>query len=101
MGVTCLKEVDLYKEIFKIIEEKRQQELNKPEEERGIWQHAPYLVFKEIGLSTSSYYEIESYISGQSIGKGKSKPLHENKLKLLCEKVGIQYKAACHLVSVP
>ena len=79
-----ITEHELYQRILKTIEEKREQEMLKPEKERTHFQLPGYLLLKELGLSSQVYYDIERYVNGKNLNHTKSRPLHKRKLNELC-----------------
>lgn len=100
MAVTCKSEKDLYQLILDRIEDRRKEEQMKPDCERTFWAGANYTIFQQFGFSAQVNYDIQRFLDGKKLGGKKSKPLHENRLKILCEKVGIQYKEIYYLVEL-
>lgn len=86
-----LKEKDLYKKILDRIEEKRIEDLSKPEEERTFWSLPKnYLIFQELGFCSALTYEIEKFVNDLPLRNNKTRPLHKNKLYELCKLLDIE-----------
>lgn len=100
MARICIDEKDLYKKILDKIQEKRDIESTKPDSEREFWYKPNYLIFPHIGLTAQVNYDINKFLKGEKLGGGKSKPLHENRLKQLCDQVGIKYEGIFYMVTI-
>jgi len=84
--LNCLSVRDLYIEILKRIKS------NCPTTKS----FRDYVV--SLGFSERTYYDIVDFADKGKLPKGKAKPLHENKLSLLCERLNIEFKTTMYLV---
>ena len=82
----CIAVKDLYKEILNRIKK------NCP----AGTANRQYIV--SIGFSERTYYDIVDFVEKNKIDKRKTKPLHENTLTPLCQKLGIEFKSLMYLV---
>ncbi len=84
-----LEERKVYIKVLEVIEEKRTEDKEKPEEQRTFWSLPNYLLFPKIGHSSQVAYEVERFARGEQLAGRKSRPLHKDKLAKLCKSVGM------------
>ena len=84
--LTCVPVRELYQEILNRI--KNSCPAYMPEREFVV----------SLGFSMRTYYDIVDFAEKGLLQKGKTKPLHENTLSELCEKLEIEFKDVMYLV---
>jgi hypothetical protein len=84
--LNCLPIKDLYREILKRLRDSCP----------GGTAERDHIV--SLGFSQRTYYDIVDFAEKGKLPKGKTKPLHENTLSSLCEKLGIEFKSVMYLV---
>lgn len=84
----CMNGQDLYKEIVRRLDELAAAEGKK----------SGFSLMKGLGFGERLYYNMCDYAQGKELEKGKFKPLNENKLSVLCKKLGIEFHNPMYLV---